>query len=218
MENQEWSKVDVENLWTGKEAFVVGGGPSLLPHLSILNSYSRTSGQKFVAANDSYKLCRCDAVVSSDFTWLEKRSEEFNSIHAPVFGILSQDRPRPIVENLSYIKAIDRGAFPTLSTDPEFITNGLNSGFIALNYAFLKKPKRIFLLGLDFRPAADRSHCHAGYGWHSKENALRLYPKWAQIVDSVYDQVRAAGIEIFNCSDSGVLKAYPHFPYEKALA
>lgn len=221
-----WTKVDTKDTWKGKTAFVVGGGPSLKPYISQLRNLSEAgdavSKFRFVGANDSYKHCKCDATISCDFNWLTRRAPEFPSAPCPVFGVIPEDSDYNFkfenIPNLGYLKSKDRGKVARLSDDPAYISNGLNSGFSALNYAYLKRPAKIFLLGLDFSMGVDgATHFHEGYSWHSEYNTIRLYKSWAAIIDSVAKQLADADIEVYNCSPTKSLKAYKYVPYQEAL-
>jgi len=203
--------------WGSLPVFIVGGGTSLKPYTEQLKTL-HTRG--FVlAVNDSYKYCKPDAVFSLDSVWLEKNQPIFPTLTCPVVVAVDKDAFRPEVPNLHYVERKDRNGGSHLSEDLSAITNGLNSGFGALNLAYQYGAKTIYLLGYDFMPGDNGdSHFHQGYRWHSARNAKLLYPKWCELFEGTLPQLNRAGVQVWNCSNRSLLKAYPYKSYEEIFA
>lgn len=203
--------------WTDKPVYIVGGGPSLKPYIQYLTNLHEKG--YVIAVNDGFRFCDKPSVIFSiDHTWLEKRLEEIPQMHGPVVVALDQNHPRPYVSNITYLIRTTRMRVTRLSEDPTKIFNGLNSGFCALNYAYLKGAKTVYLLGFDFKEGPNgETHFHKSYPWHSAGNTRRLFPAWAQIMDDVAPQLTKAGVEVWNCSKDSLLTAFPHKPYEEVL-
>ena len=205
--------------WQDRPCYIVGGGPSLKPHSKKLwLLYQRGF---VLAVNDSYKNCYFpDAIFSLDHLWLEKNLSNFKDMPGPVFVAVSEDNPRFERENLTYLHRQYRPSGNPknlLSEDPSIIWNGMNSGFGALNFAYLKGAKTIYLLGFDFKEINDQTHFHAGYAWHNRLGSNLMFPKWAQAFDDTVEQLGSRGVQVFNCSDNSLLTCFPHKPYEEVL-
>lgn len=104
-----------------------------------------------------------------------------------------------------------------LSLDPA-ILNGRDSGFAALNLAFHKKPKRIFLFGFDLTMTqCGDEHWYADHEWRAPK---RSYPHG---VDWAKDHALAApvftenGIAVYNASAISIIDAYPRVTTAEAL-
>ena len=77
--------------------------------------------------------------------------------------------------------AHDRG--DGFSTDPDTL-RGSNSGFAALNLAYLLGYREIALLGFDFQWSAGNSHFHDGYAWQNRQ-ADRHLATWCRAFDTI---------------------------------
>ena len=212
---QEFGNVGPKT-WGDRPVFIVGGGPSLKPfrlRLSLL--YQRGI---VLAVNDSYKYTNFpDAIVSLDHMWLEKNLKNFEDMPGPVFCAVDDGNSRLENKYVTYLYRKYRTERCPLSDDPTKITNGMTSGFAALNFAYLKGAKTIYLLGFDFKDIDDQTHFHAGYEWHNKTNSNRLYPRWAAAFDDTVAQLNAAGVKVYNCSPDSLLTAFEHKPYSEVL-
>lgn len=93
-----------------------------------------------------------------------------------------------------------------LSTNPKFIECGRNSGFGALNLAFLMGAKQIYLFGYDYQP--DSYYCPDRYT-HKKPESQAHWPTWAKLYDPIAYQLKAAGVSIINASPTSTITAFP---------
>lgn len=214
--------------WGDRPVYIVGGGPTLKPFADKLwLLYQRGY---VLAVNDSYKNCYFpDAIFSLDHTWLSKnvRDDSLNGcvrkiphMPGPVFVAADEVNMRVECENLTYLHRSYRGYSSQrsfLSEDPGIITNGMNSGFGALNFAYLKGAKIIYLLGFDFKDIGDKTHFHSGYKWHNRLGSNALFPRWAEAFNDTMAQLNRDGVQVFNCSPDSLLTCFPHKPYAEVL-
>lgn len=85
----------------------------------------------------------------------------------------------------------------------EYKLNGSNSGSCALNLAFQRLPKQVFLLGYDMqRDRGGHPYWHPPYPWNTAGAAKsgRL-AEWAKEFDVIAPQFEAAGIKVYNVND-----------------
>lgn len=86
------------------------------------------------------------------------------------------------------------------------IRYGGNSGYQAINLAFLFGAKRIILLGYDMQKTDGKSHWHGDHpGSLRKESALA---SWVQRFDSLASDLKYYGVEVLNASRETALKCF----------
>jgi hypothetical protein len=118
-----------------------------------------------------------------------------------------------IVPNAIYLDRIR--VTNTLSTNPKKIESGGNSGFGAVNLAFLKKAKTIYLFGFDYSPSGGH-YCPDRYNQPVNHNA-RYWPRWGDNFINIKDQIAVAGVTIINASPESTVKAFPKVSIAKAM-
>lgn len=91
---------------------------------------------------------------------------------------------------------------------------GGNSGYGALNLAYLKGSRRIILLGYDFCHSA--THWHEGYAWQGKSNDS-MYRKWATQFIRALPQLHKHGVQVLNASPDSAITAFPKVELEAVL-
>lgn len=86
----------------------------------------------------------------------------------------------------------------------EIIATGNNSGFQAINLAYLHGFKRILLLGYDF--------CFSGNHWHGRHpHRLDKTPdmrRWIKHMSDAAPLMKEAGLEVINCSRNSAIEAF----------
>lgn len=213
--------------WGDRPVYIVGGGPSLKPYIDKLQTLFRKG--IVLAVNNSHHYCYFpDAIFTLDHLWLSKHikpgkdSENLliKDFSGPVFAAVDEGNPREESKNLTYLRRSYRAGITDrsfLSEDSTLITNGMNSGYGALNFAYLKGAKRIYLLGFDFKksPEAD-THFHSGYKWYNKASES-LFPYWAAAFNDTVAQLKNAGVEVFNCNPDSLVTCFPFKSYEEVL-
>jgi hypothetical protein len=147
---RKWWKVP--EVWTGEDAYVIGGGASIFG-----KDLTQLADRKCIGVNDAWRLGPevCDYVFFGDATWYEVNRFD-----------LKDDFPNPVVSScesmLKYYPDVLTLGLRTndLSDDPRYVAWNGNSGSAALNMALLLGAKRVFLLGFDMKPTGDRWHWH----------------------------------------------------------
>ncbi len=89
--------------------------------------------------------------------------------------------------------------------EKDMIATGCNSGFQAINLAYLHGFRRILLLGYDFQ--------NSGQHWHGKHSgSLNKHPNmkmWIRHMENAYPLMKNAGLEIINCSRETAINSIP---------
>ena len=224
MEQQPFGVLDSKKWDDGRPCVVVGGGPSLIPWRQKLWYLY----QKYwvIAVNDSYQYTFFpDIITTLDHAWTQKQFEKdpkngFKYFPGPVVAAVDAGNPRIPSENLTYLYRLRREETDNkapFSEDPKKIVNGMNSGHCALQLAYLKGCKIIYLLGFDFKEIDQKTHFHKGYEWHNRVSSQHLYAKWAKAMEDTLPQLKNAGVQVFNCSDNSALVCFPYKPYAEVL-
>lgn len=192
--------------WNNAPVFLVGGGPS-----AKWFDFERVADQPYVVGvNDGALHLDTPICFSLDNVWVERRAktpprhcdltlanyagEKFLAM--PVgFDVRQLD----ILPPVTYL---ERRRGNHLSDNPRSV-NGIHSGWGALNLAFLKRAKHIYLIGYDFI-ATQPWHWFPEYSWQSQLNHRNL-PKWAKTFDGTVPQLQADGVKVVNLNhDSAV--------------
>jgi hypothetical protein len=101
-----------------------------------------------------------------------------------------------------------------LTTDPEAICNGHNSGSAALNVAVHLGAKRILLLGYDMGPDSKGRRHFFDVGATVVNSP---FEKFRKLTATMVEPLKALGIEVINCSRSTRLECFPCQPLREVL-
>ena len=154
--------------------YVIGSGPSL----AGFDFDALPEGYR-IGSNKSAWLANCDALVSIDKRFWREHQDQIAAFSGDKYITHNtlQDQP----DHGAKIMEHDRG--DGFSKDPNVI-RGSNSGFAALNLAYLLGYREIALLGFDFQWSAGQSHFHDGYYWQNKQ-ADRHLATWQRAFDTI---------------------------------
>ena len=90
-----------------------------------------------------------------------------------------------------------------------------NSGYQALNLAYLLGAKEIILLGYDMQATNGKKHFHDDYP-EPMSNAKCL-DKWAQHFPAIARDLKSEGVRVINCTRKTALTCFEHLPLESVL-
>jgi hypothetical protein len=170
---------------TQHDCFVIGSGPSLEGF-----DFDRLPAAFRIGANKSAWLAKCDVLVSVDRRFHSEFRKQIEAFPGDKFMARAEDEPIPGVTYAAYERG--DGLSESIST-----LKGTNSGFAALNVAYILGYKRIGLLGFDFQWTGGKSHFHDGYTWQNKA-AHRHLRTWARAFPKILPQLTAKGVEVIN--------------------
>ena len=187
--------------WCGQTAFLLAGGPSLKGfNASVLRGRGRV-----IAINNSWELAPwADVLYFCDRSWWRRHREQvkqrFTGRYLVSLGV-----------NEAGVHRLRAGGVSGLSSDPSVLKHGTNSGYQAINLAYLFGAKRIVLLGYDMRVNPDATHWHAGHpnGPTAKRYAQIIRDNMLPHFDSLVKPLRDAGVEVMNATPDSALTAFP---------
>lgn len=189
----------VPRLWPGETVVCVGTGPSL----TQADVDACRGRARVIVVNDAYRLAPwADLLYAADDKWWAWHKG------APGFA------------GLKYTIAPCRHAWPGLQvlrnsgqhgleSNPSGLRTGYNSGYQAINLAVHLGASRVLLLGYDM--AGDHY-----FGSHPD----RTRPPFAPCLKAfatLPDPLRAAGVEVVNCSRHTALTCFPRQPLREVL-
>jgi hypothetical protein len=101
-----------------------------------------------------------------------------------------------------------------ISTDPEAICTGQNSGYQAVNIAVLAGARRIVLVGYDAKQGKDgRKHF---FGDHPDKTSAP-YSQMLMYFKRAAPILRGMGVEVFNATIDTALDCFPRVPLLEAV-
>jgi hypothetical protein len=189
--------------WHDKPVYLIGGGPSLKGF-----DFERIRGKGILlGVNRSAFDAPCNVVFSLDSTWIRHnyktvdKADFDEKILAVSPNYAFHEYPTKTVQYI--YKMRNHG----LSSIPSQIF-GVNSGYAALNLAFLKRAKIIYLLGMDMNVSdPEKPHWHGSYKWQNFANH-RYYNKWKNDFDFASIQLDKAGIKVYNCNPNSSIESF----------
>lgn len=192
---------DIWPIWPGSIVVCIASGPSLTQGQV---DYCRGRA-KIIVVNDNYRLAPwADLLYACDHQWWKwhKGANGFSGIRA------TQDESAAEEFDIQWIPSRKGSG---LSTDPQYIHQGRNSGYQAINLAFLLGAKRIVLLGYDMhvRPSGRPR-------WFGHHPNLQV-PNYTDYI-SHYESIAAQRlVEIINCTPSTALNCFPKTELHETL-
>lgn len=153
-----------------------------------------------VAVNDSaLRLPRRDIAVSMDRLWIEHRWAELRAL-----GVETHFR-KGAAKNLApplpaWLNLFDCDHTSAELSDEAGVLNGENSGYCAVNLAYQRRPRELYLFGFDMAagPKAER-YWYPPYPWvkPGKDTSRGKYPAWAMSFELAARALARAGIAAY---------------------
>jgi hypothetical protein len=171
-----------------------------------------------IAVNDAVRLAPwADVLYSSDRVWWtknKKRVKDFAGLRVKVATkpwVKTDVRKYPF--NDGGILILKNYGDHGLELQSDGIRNIQNSGSAAINVAVHLGAKRILLLGYDMGVSKGRAHFY-----DTKPVAIRSPYIWfRQLTKTMVKPLKAAGIDVINCSRETALEHFPRQPLREAL-
>jgi hypothetical protein len=214
----------------GGTVVCVASGPSL-----VAEDVEYVRGKATVIAiNDAVRLAPwADVVYSSDKLWLMRNCKTLQAhpgIKVKVHAGMEKPTARPVdgkhcpgcrlrlpANGICWCDGMVtlRNAGPRgLSLNPTAIVTGDNSGTAAINVAVHLGPTRILLLGYDMGTHHGRRH----FFDTEPQSCSSPFDKFRKLTATMVEPLKAAGIEVINCSRRTALECFPVMPLREALA
>jgi hypothetical protein len=199
---------EIPRLWTGETCFILAGGPSLIGFdPEKIRGYGR-----IIVVNTSYQIYPdADVLYFADKKWWDLHRIEVKTTF--LGKIITLEHPK-----LEGVHSLREDGQLGLSHRPGYVRHGSNSGYQAINVAYLHGIKLIILLGYDMRTYAGRTHWHGGYGDSAQVYGNRCQKMFLPTFDHLVKPLAEVGVEVVNCTPDSALKCWPLRPLKAVLA
>lgn len=192
----------------GGTVLILGSGPSLA---KADVDYARDKVDGIIAVNDTYKYAP-DALClyAADGHWWDwhkgaKEPHKVGKVSYPAFT----GRFKYTLQKREGISLLKRGPARGLSLDPSYVATGYNSVYQAINVAVHFGATRVLLLGVDM---------HGGHFFgHHPNHSHPPFNYCLTAFQTLVEPLRAAGVEVINCSRQTALTCFPRQSLESVL-
>lgn len=190
--------------WRGQTAVIAASGPSLTD--AQINAV-RAAGVRLITTNTTHERAPwADVHYACDLLWWKTNITKVRTKAA----CWTQDRASAERWQLNWIR---QAARPGLGTK-DLHVNG-NSGFGAINLAYLFGARRILLLGFDMREVGGRKHWHIDHPKPCVQNMP--FKEWLFKSVALARDLEKEGCEVINCCLDSALTVFKKMPLEEAL-
>lgn len=164
-----------------------------------------------IGVNDSFIHAECDVAVSMDRLWTENRWAALHHEAKPAYIRtaalkLIEDRP-------AWLREFECDIHNLSMSESWTALNGNNSGFCALNLAYLARPRKIYLFGFDMTG----SYWYPKYSWQGSKGGAR-FGKWAGEFVTAARQLASIGVEVVNVSPISEIRVFRKIQDLEAVA
>jgi hypothetical protein len=145
-------------------------------------------------------------LYACDLKWWDKYHD--NVAANANMELWTQDEVAAEKYEISWVKGVNQ---PGLGRD--CIHFGGNSGYQAINLAYLWGASRIVLLGFDCKPVDGKHHW---FGQHPAGlTQIQPYDLWLKHFNQLAEELRAEGVQVINCSSDTALTCFERKPIEQ---
>lgn len=199
--------------WRDRTAVVIASGPSLTDQqVGVVENDNRCMS---IVTNTSYRKCLApDVVFGVDFLWwklnLAAVKDAYRLSGSPP-KLWTQDRAAAERFGLRWTRPASRDGLGR-----GVIHTGGNSGYAAINLAYLFGARRILLLGFDMQ-AGPKGEKH----WHPDHPKPLVqhqqFNEWAHKFKRLAEELRDEGARVVNCTPGSALPWFPMGKIEEEL-
>jgi hypothetical protein len=207
IERQVKANTRVEPIWSGETVYIIGGGPSLIGF-----DWNRLIGKRTIAINKailSYPMA--DALYWTDsrvYGWYKKEIDSFKGLKYSIRNHSSYPAGINILRKSNKFG---------LEEAKDALCHGNNSGYAAINLAYLLGAKRIVLLGYDMHNDGKKGHYHDGYPVPpTGDNIYR--DQFIPGFQILADLLKEKKVDVYNASMTSSLRVWPKISFEQALS
>jgi hypothetical protein len=203
--------------WRWDAVIIVGAGPSLKGF-----DFQRLRGKsKVIAVNGAmYDTPFANAWLTLDSLFIRNHQQFLSQPGPPLFIGAPQDDwcgdppfP-PKIERATYLR-ITRHKVNMLSATTDQVTQGCTSGFMALNFAYIKRSTLIVLLGFDYSEDKDSHYCPERYP--DRVARRSMWKAWIGHFDFVAPQLQREHVRVINASPDSAIKNFERMTHDQAF-
>jgi len=193
----------IKNYFTGRDVYIVGGGPSLFGF-----DFTRLDGRRVIAINHSYRYCKPEILVFLDGKFKKEVSDIGHDLYSMPFKIIAG--PSSGMKNQGNCTIVQMSQRP--SVNPASLYGRAQSGLVAINLSIIANAKRIFLLGFDAKFRDGMGHFYSKEWRHTMDGKEEQYKKMSRCYDAFRNYKN-----IFNCCVDSGIAAFQKISIDQAL-
>lgn len=187
----------------------VGAGPSLTKEDVIA---CEIAGFSLMVVNGAFQFAYCPEYhYAADTRWWQ-RNYAYTQASSHKYSIQRSGRDEGHCE----VWQMERGAAEGFNTHWPKLCTGYNSGFQAINLAYLLRFRRVILLGYDmkFGPNGEK-HCHPD---HPDYNPLdTTVGTWVRAFNKIAPMMKELGLKVVNATRDTDLECFSQVRLEELL-
>jgi hypothetical protein len=190
------SNPKIANRWLGQTVAIIGSGNSLTDEQI---NYVVSQGWKIIVINDTWqRVPQADVLYACDGKWWDAHIDAL-SFKGERW---TQDLRAKRKHSLAWVLGRNKKGLGL-----DCVHFGGNSGYQAINLAYLWGCKRIILLGFDCKPV---NGLHHWFGQHQDGlNKTQNYALWLGNFEQLAIDLKQNCIEVINCSLDSALNCFP---------
>ncbi len=209
----------VPKISNGETFAILAGGPSLKDF-----DPSVLKGCRVITINDSWRISpKADYLYFCDKKWWQyhqdrnlRSLDNKISFHELIYkGFWVKGGPgfndHPQVHSLAFCGQVG------LSHCPESLRHGSNSGYAAINLAYLLGASKIILLGYDLDFSGSVTHWHREPREQPTEFRRTLEHSMLPLFPFLVDPLEEAGVKVINANPNSALLCWPRMELQEAL-
>lgn len=193
---------DYGERWHGQTVVIFGSGNSLTDEQI---EKARGLHCSYIAINDTYKRVHfADVLYACDYRWWAKHHNEIEFKGE----LWTQDIKSRHEFSLNWVLGRNKNGLGS-----DCVHFGGNSGYQAINLAYLWGAKRIILLGFDCKPINGQAHW---FGQHPEGlNKTQNFDFWINHFNQLAKDLERENIEVINCSMDSALECFKKVKIEE---
>jgi len=185
---------------------IIGGGPSLT-HKDV--SLCEGAGLTLLGINNAYQIATLDYLYACDTKWWQAHPDAVK-IDAEKYSL----KAKPSDKGIKGVKQMQRGERQGLSKKWPVLNTSGNSGYQAINLAYLLGYTEMILLGFDMQLTNDRAHWHEDHGNGLSNPVEHTFRNWKRDFKTLYNDLVAENIKVFNATRETALPYFKRVPLE----
>lgn len=192
-------------------AVIIAGGPSLTREDV---EKAEQADVDIIGINNAYQICnRMEIHYACDSKWWRAHWDKIPEGPAR-FSLKKNDKDAGIPG----VYQLQMGERRGLSDKWPVICWGGNSGYQAINLAYLLGYKKVILLGYDMQGKNGRAHWHPDHKFSGSTNPSQgTFTNWKKDFNVLGSKVQKVGMQVINVTRSTALDAFQKAKFEEIL-
>lgn len=203
----------IPRAWPDSTVVCIASGPSLTDDdIEYVRKQREAGNCRVIVVNDNYRKAPwADHLHACDKQWYKWHKEAVINLNMSM-STLANELTQWMIDK--GIILLQRGLDIGLSQSQGRISMGNNSGYQAVNVAYLFGAKKIILLGYDCKPSGDKTHW---FGNHPNPTSPTVFKEQEKYWEQLPEWLEKFNIEVINCTRDTAITSLPRMTLEEAF-